>query len=265
MLEGLEVKSSEVASAVRRHYGCDKDPVMGTEWSCLSEFSLRPGGGNRRIDMMMVRSWGGKPKGHERHAIEIKVSRSDLKNELARPSKRAPFEAVAHRFWFATPKGLCEPDDLPDGCGLLVVTGNTVRKVRQAERRVPDGVSELMFVEAFRRAGRAETRIRTASEGDADDLAARVADLEKRLQQSEGRLAPAKEKLRLERSATRTLVEMVRGLGPVTCECGNGHVVVKSIKEIHYRGVTWEAVGEPCCNWPRPDADALTALVLGDR
>src|SRR3954469_5191624 len=94
--------ADDIVAAVRRHYGAERDGV-GPEWAALDEFSLRPGGGYRRIDLLVIRAWGGAPKGHERHAVEVKVSRSDLAAELASPHKSEPFREVVHRFYLAAP------------------------------------------------------------------------------------------------------------------------------------------------------------------
>lgn len=52
-------------------------------------------------------------------AYEIKVNRGDFLRELEYQSKRIPAMAISNYFWFATPFGLIEPDEIPDGCGLI--------------------------------------------------------------------------------------------------------------------------------------------------
>lgn len=54
-------------------------------------------------------------------AIEIKIDPADFERELTDPDKRAPAMAVSNLFYFAAPHGLIDPDELPDGCGLIEV------------------------------------------------------------------------------------------------------------------------------------------------
>lgn len=84
--------------------------------------TLVPGGRNGRVDLFLVRAWGGQPKGHERIVIEVKVSRTDLRNELKNPHKLEQHRQYAHRPYFATPKDLIKgTDTLPEGVGILEV------------------------------------------------------------------------------------------------------------------------------------------------
>lgn len=54
-------------------------------------------------------------------AFEIKVSRSDFLHEITNPDKRAPALALSNEYFFAAPKGMIDPDEIPDECGLLEV------------------------------------------------------------------------------------------------------------------------------------------------
>src|SRR5665647_2716662 len=149
----VTLNAGDVAAAVRRRYGAERDG-LGPEWACLDELTLgRFEMGERRADLFLVRAWSGQPKGHERHLVEVKVSRADLRAELAAPEKMAVFAAFAHRVYFATPAGLVkDTDDLGPGVGLFEVhpTGTT-REVRRATRRSdPDPMPEKLVVEVFR-------------------------------------------------------------------------------------------------------------------
>lgn len=218
------LSAADVVSAVRRHYGADRDGI-GPEWGVLDEFSLAPGAGHQRIDLFAVRAWSGRPKGHERHAIEVKVSRSDLRNELARLGKAAPFEAVSHRFFLAVPAGLLRDDDpVPAHWGIYEVRRRgstfTCRRTRQAERRdSPEDLGERASVEAFRRASRAEARIRAASEV-ADDDPARIPALEKQLAAAQRAEVNAKAATRRERDRLRNLLSEISSVGGWVCVCG---------------------------------------------
>lgn len=113
--------SGDMLKAIRRRH--HTPPSRMPEYLVLPEFYLDaprfegdPGGG-RRVDALAVRMW--TTRGLTIHAYEVKVSRSDLLSELARPDKRqAAMDASSH-FWFACPVGLMHVDEVPEGCGLI--------------------------------------------------------------------------------------------------------------------------------------------------
>jgi hypothetical protein len=264
------MRAEEVLAAVRRHYGCEEDGPMGTEWGALAEFTLAPGGGGQRIDLMLVRNWGGGPKGHERHAIEVKVSRGDLLAELKNPAKREPFERFAHRFWFATPAGLMKEGELPEGCGLLEVTDRGVRRTVVAPRREPAAIGHRSFVEAFRRASRAEARIRSAGKAKTIEMAGGNATCAERLVAVEASLlrarsaeAAAKRRVDDHRQRAKGAMALLGALhGEGVCRCGAR--VKINLRGGRGGGLRWDHVGEPGvdrfqqpCRWPALDEEAF--------
>jgi hypothetical protein len=78
-------------------------------WTVLEEFEL--------IDFLAI-SANKHPEGYSRRAAyprvgyEIKVSRSDMRSELLKPSKRAYGRMFCHEFWFAVPQGLLKEAEL---------------------------------------------------------------------------------------------------------------------------------------------------------
>lgn len=208
--------AAEVITAVRKHYGAEKDG-FGPEWASLTEFSLHPGGGGRRADLFLVRAWSGKPKGHERITIEVKVSRADFLREKAQPHKMDPFKRVSHRVYFATPEGVIkDTDDLGD-IGHMLVTDKGVTIVRRGVRNnAPESISEKTFVEAFRRGSRAEARERSAQ----DDPVTQVLHLRQevaRLQRSLTFMSDKEQRLRM---AIDTWGQVLTRAGGVPCVCG---------------------------------------------
>lgn len=182
MAKKATMTAVQVMAALRQYYSLDSTGLASGEWAGLPEFSLRPGAGFRRADLFLVRAWGGKPAGHERITIEIKVSRSDLLKELKAPHKMAPFEAVSHRVFFATPVGLIKStDDFPKNFGILEVQDNGYVNLRKRSVRnpSPDAIDERSFVEAFRRASKMEARM--CLDASDNDLNARLAQKEKEL------------------------------------------------------------------------------------
>lgn len=89
--------------------------------------------GGRRVDALFVGCWPGT--GYKRHAVEVKVSRSDWLRELRDGGKRAPAERVCHHTWVAAPSGLVKAEELPEGWGLLELAETQLRATRHAAER----------------------------------------------------------------------------------------------------------------------------------
>jgi hypothetical protein len=159
---GVAVKASsgDILRAIHRHHSGAAivhevvldDPNWLDAW--------RPGevrGSFRRIDALMI-------KGKQRTAIEIKVSRADFLRET--PRKRAPWQAICHRFVYAVPTGLITPDEVPDGIGLWEVSldeildgrrGITVTR-RARVNKDPRPVPDQLFVAMCYRAMKIQSR-----------------------------------------------------------------------------------------------------------
>lgn len=155
------MKAGEVIEALRRSYA----PRKG--WVTVAEVRIGTGfGGNfrdhpeligaleQRIDLFAYQTW---PSGKfERLAFEVKVSRSDFLHEVATPGKRKAATYLAHRFLFATPKGLVQEGEIPDGCGLVEVDGRgcveTLAGVRNDAPPLPETfVASLLRVASEQR------------------------------------------------------------------------------------------------------------------
>lgn len=253
--------AAEVIAALRRKYGITSD-TGGTrppEWALLTELTSKAGySSGARADVFAVRAWSAKPKGHERHLIEIKVARSDLTRELAKPEKMAALGQYAHRWFFATPPGLVrEGDDLGPGVGLLEVHPGGVREVRKSVRRPAEPIPDTLFVEVFRRAGRAEQRLVAAAE--TGDLAARVVALEKALAAAQSARARASESSSRARHRLDSTVRFLARLS-VPCRCG-ATLAPATAGEWDRR----HADGSACPQgYAMVDAEALADVVLGD-
>ena len=65
---------------------------------------------------------------------EVKVTRSDFLGEI----KKKKYEASlphCNRFYFATLSGVCKPEEIPDGIGLIVRGDNGWSTVKRAKKR----------------------------------------------------------------------------------------------------------------------------------
>ena len=91
------------------------------KWVVFPELRLGAGYGpdvEQRLDVWAMNVW---PSAREMVAVEIKVSRSDWKRELRKPTKRKLALFYSNRFYFAAPTGLIAAAELPAECGLLEI------------------------------------------------------------------------------------------------------------------------------------------------
>lgn len=184
--------SGDIVDALRQSFGITGDPYLSNEeWSLFTEVPLRhpkakPDGtlhkgywglNERTIDVFLVRNWTSE-HGHERLAIEVKISRSDYRNET--DEKRAPAEHAAHRTVYAAPAGLIDPAALHPGWGLIEVheTDQDARKAKGAQvggggrctwrvkatRRTPDCDLDYLVAAIARKGARATERLRRGAD-----------------------------------------------------------------------------------------------------
>lgn len=73
-------------------------------------WTFRQSVARRRIDALIFASAGIT-------AVEIKVTRADFRRDTE--DKRRAWRSVTNRFLYATPAGLIQPTEVPDGCGLI--------------------------------------------------------------------------------------------------------------------------------------------------
>jgi hypothetical protein len=90
---------------------------------------------NRILDYMALDLWGsvGAERGVKLHGHEVKVSRADWLVELKDPEKAAAFTPFCDYFWIVvSDKDIVRPGELPNGWGLMVAYGRTVRVLTPA-------------------------------------------------------------------------------------------------------------------------------------
>lgn len=82
-----------------------------------------------RIDMLVIGLWSSR--GHEIEAVEIKVSVSDWRRELAAPAKADFWVRHSDLFWVAAPADVAAKikDEIPSGWGLIAVGEKTNRVI----------------------------------------------------------------------------------------------------------------------------------------
>lgn len=134
--------ADEVRKALRAKF-CDR-----RRYAIAEEVGLTTGGSHRRLDMMVLDCY--YSNGFRIDGIEIKVSTSDLRRELADPEKHIAFFDVIDYYTLACPAGVVEPliDVIPKKWGILIINedGSTRYKRkplaledRKADRTIPRG------------------------------------------------------------------------------------------------------------------------------
>lgn len=166
-LREVTIDDVEVAAARHRYYGDGLWRDAEANMHVLEAFAGRPA--YRRIDVLLMRTSNVKPVPFERIAVEIKITRADFRRDT--PEKRAPWQAVAHRFAYATPPGLVSQDEVPEGCGLIEVDPSAPRFsgcswAKRAPRRlgVPAEFDDRFVAYLAGRASRAEWALRRQGE-----------------------------------------------------------------------------------------------------
>lgn len=100
--------------------------------------------------------WG---KRQSIHGFEVKVSRSDWLTELADPTKAEAWAKHCHYFWLVASSKDIVRDDLPDGWGLLLPSGNSLRAAQQPTRRDPEPMPTPTVTSLLRAVQRTEVNI----------------------------------------------------------------------------------------------------------
>ena len=157
----------------------------------------------RKIDLLILNLWRSQGLGVE--AVEIKVSTSDLRNEIANPKKADFWWKHSDRFWLATtPKvyKLCK-DEIPESWGVITVDGDACRVAKAAPKRerevIPHGAwigicraSADAGMNALERArssgyreGSKDTEKRIKSSADLDYAISQYKELQKAVQKFE--------------------------------------------------------------------------------
>jgi hypothetical protein len=78
---------------------------------------------------------------------EIKVRRADLLGDLAKPQKRAAYQALSAEFYYVFPEGLADVDEIPVDSGVILVGPRGLRPGRPSPKRaVHPGLGEWLSI-----------------------------------------------------------------------------------------------------------------------
>lgn len=138
-----------VLDALHRRYGAVKG--NGPRYVCAEHVRNDAGfRASRTADLIAMDLW--PAQGNELIGHEVKVSRADWQTELRDPTKAEAFKRHMDRWYLVAPAGVAQPEELPDGWGLLIVddAGGTRIKVR-APKLTPEPVPRGLLA-AFARA-----------------------------------------------------------------------------------------------------------------
>lgn len=109
----------------------------GIRYARAEHVKVSAGFNSRRIcDYMALDLWPGgygPMAGPKLHGHEVKVSRSDWLTELRDPEKAEAFRRYCDYWWLVvSDKLIVKTGELPDGWGLMVAAGQTLRVVTPA-------------------------------------------------------------------------------------------------------------------------------------
>ena len=102
----------------------------------------------RCADMIVQDLW--PAKGLELIGHEVKITRSDWVSELKDPEKAGTFRRHLHRWYLVVPDRSIVRGDLPDGWGLMALSGGKLRVVTAATLMVPEPMPATMTAALLR-------------------------------------------------------------------------------------------------------------------
>lgn len=140
------MKASDIVSALARRYGNNSSTTIA--------FEVAYGTGrhaNRHVDALVMELW--PSRGLSLHAMEIKVSRSDLLRELATPAKAEEIAQHCDYFSLVTPVGLVKGNiEIPKAWGLMEVKTDGVFILKKDAVKTKARPVDREFLAAFLRA-----------------------------------------------------------------------------------------------------------------
>lgn len=138
----IKATERDVLDALRNRY---TQAAGNGERYVLAEHVRDHGTFARRTADLMVRDmW--QSSGMVLHGFEVKVSRSDWLTELRDPTKAERFKRHCDYWWLAVSESSIVRDDLPEGWGLIVKSGDTMRIKHRAPRLTPEPMEPEMRV-----------------------------------------------------------------------------------------------------------------------
>lgn len=179
-------------------------PLDANAHAWMREVRSATGATGRRVrsaDAVVLSCW--PSRGIWAAGVEVKVSRSDWRRELANPAKAAEIQRFCHFWWVAAPEGVVEVGEVPEVWGFYEVRTvrgrRQVRCVKRAPRQEPDAWSVQFVASVVRNAATVAVEehqrgFRAGVESVRERLE-RVVEVEARATGAERELAYAKREL----------------------------------------------------------------------
>lgn len=127
-----------------RRYTAIRTGTLSDRWVRAEHVRITLGHEARRIaDFIAADKYPGIPYGSALafHGHEVKVSRADWLTELRDPDKATAFKRYMHHWWLVVPDAsIVKRDELPDGWGLMVKSGEGLRAKVPAPRLTPEPI-----------------------------------------------------------------------------------------------------------------------------
>lgn len=143
------MNAKDIQRVLRRRYGANNATCIAFEVAAGTGALAR-----RRVDAVVMDLW--PSRGLTLHAMEIKVSVSDLKRELADGSKAEEIAQYCDLFSLVVPKGLISPNrmnEVPKAWGVIEVDGNENLVFSKQAARTRARAVDRPFMASMLRAG----------------------------------------------------------------------------------------------------------------
>ncbi len=159
---------------------------IGRQFIVAEHVATTPGGSHasaRIADALVLDTWGcahsdlteterERHNWRERysiHGFEVKVSRSDWLTELADPTKAEAWAQHCHYFWLIAADKSIVRNDLPEGWGLLVPHGSSLRALTKPRRRDPEPLTLAATVSLARAVQKTEVAMAAHGQNERND------------------------------------------------------------------------------------------------
>ncbi len=116
------------ASKIMQYLRGIHDP---TEW-CFFEELRTATGAVKKDEFNFLDAWAINYHPSKHNVVrcyEIKISKSDFKSEIRKPTKRRSGVRYSNEFYFVAPKGVLKIEDIPVECGLMEVEASGMIEV----------------------------------------------------------------------------------------------------------------------------------------
>lgn len=164
MPRGAAAASTErdMLDQLATRYTALRKGTIADRWVRAEHVQSRLGHNMKRVaDFVAADKYPGIPYGTALafHGHEVKVSRADWLTELRDPEKAEAFRPYMHHWWLVVPDAsIVRPGELPEGWGLLALSGGRLRAMIQAPRQTPDPMPADLAISLMAAAARTAHR-----------------------------------------------------------------------------------------------------------